>query len=127
MDLGAFDFDPLDDYPDFADRAGRAVAVGEADRAVILCGSGVGACIAANKIVGVRASVCHDGYSAHQGVEHDDMNTLCLGARIIGSELALEIVKSFVNSSFTGEERHQRRLEKVRRIEQSHRSPESSR
>ncbi|MCA9424647.1 MAG: RpiB/LacA/LacB family sugar-phosphate isomerase [Candidatus Omnitrophica bacterium] len=127
VDLGAYDFEPLDDYPDFAEKAGKAVSSGDAERAVIICGSGVGACIAANKIVGVRASVCHDAYSAHQGVEHDDMNTLCLGARIVGSELALEVVKHFVQSTFTGEERHRRRLEKVRQIERNNLTPESVR
>lgn len=117
LELGAHQLDPLDDYPDFAEAAARAVADHEADRAIVLCGSGVGACIAANKVVGVRASVCHDSYSARQGVEHDDMNTLCLGARIIGSELALEIVRNFLAARFTAEERHQRRLRKVLAIE----------
>lgn len=117
IDLGAHDLDPLDDYPDFAEKAARAVAAHEVDRAIVLCGSGVGACIAANKVVGVRASVCHDSYSARQGVEHDDMNVLCLGARIIGSELALEIVRNFLGARFSAEERHQRRLRKVLAIE----------
>lgn len=117
LELGAHQLDPLDDYPDYAEAAARAVADHEADRAIVLCGSGVGACIAANKVVGVRASVCHDSYSARQGVEHDDMNTLCLGARIIGSELALEIVRNFLAAQFTAEERHQRRLRKVLAIE----------
>ena len=119
LDLGAYKLDPLDDYPDFAERAGMAIQSGDADRAIIVCGSGVGASIAANKVVGVRAAVCHDAYSAHQGVEHDDMNALCLGARIIGSELALEIARQFLKARFTGEERHQRRLDKVLKIENS--------
>lgn len=105
------------DYPDFAEAVGRAVAAGEADRGVILCGSGVGASIAACKIRGVRAAVCHDTYSAHQGVEHDDMNVLTLGARIIGSELARELVRAFLGATFSGDERHIRRLNKVLAIE----------
>jgi ribose 5-phosphate isomerase B len=117
LDLGANDFDPLDDYPDFARKAGEAIQSGEAERAVIICGSGVGASVAANKLTGVRAAVCHDCYSAHQGVEHDDMNALCVGARIIGCELALEVVRSFIHAKFTGEERHVRRLKKVLAIE----------
>ena len=90
VDLGAYKFEPEDDYPDFAEKLGEALSAGEAERGILICGSGVGACIAANKIPGVRACICHDTYSAHQGVEHDDMNVLCLGARIIGVELALE-------------------------------------
>jgi len=113
VDLGAHQFDALDDYPDFALAVARAVAAGEPERGVIVCGSGVGACIAANKIRGVRAGLCHDTYSAHQGVEHDDMNVLCLGARVIGIELAREIVRSYVGALFSGQERHQRRLDKV--------------
>ena len=113
LDLGAHENDPLDDYPDFALLVARAVAGGDAQRGVVLCGSGVGACIAANKIKGVRASVCHDPYSAGQGVEHDDMNVLCLGARIIDEALAEKLLKRFADASFAPEERFQRRLDKV--------------
>jgi ribose 5-phosphate isomerase B len=95
----------------------QAVASGKAPRGIIICGSGVGACIAANKVSGVRAGICHDGYSAHQGVEHDDMNVLCLGARIIGGALAAELVTAFLSARFSGEERHTRRLRKVLDIE----------
>ena len=116
-DLGAHEFDPDDDYPDFAALAARAVADGEAERAVIVCGSGVGASIAANKVRGVRAAMCHDTYSAHQGVEHDDMNVLCIGGRIIGPETAREVLAAFLGASFTGEARHVRRLEKVIALE----------
>lgn len=113
LDLGALKYDALDDYPDFALAVARAVAAGEAERGIVVCGSGVGATVAANKIRGVRAGLCHDTYSAHQGVEHDDMNVLCLGARVIGIEVAREIVRSYVGAAFSGEERHQRRLDKV--------------
>jgi len=112
-DLGAHQYDALDDYPDFALAVARAVGAGEAERGIVVCGSGVGATVAANKVRGVRAGLCHDTYSAHQGVEHDDMNVLCLGARIIGIELAREIVRSYVGATFSGEERHQRRLNKL--------------
>lgn len=105
------------DYPDFALKVGQTILAGSADRGVLLCGSGVGISVAANKIPGIRAGVCHDTYSAHQGVEHDDMNVLCLGARIIGEELAVELVRAFVDARFTQEERHQRRLDKVLAIE----------
>ena len=111
--------DPLDDYPDYADKLAESVTKGECQRGIMVCGSGVGASVAANKRKGIRAAVCHDIYSAHQGVEHDDMNVLCLGARIIGSEVASELVKAFVNASFTGEERHKRRLDKVLRMERN--------
>ena len=117
VDLGAHHFDSNDDYPDFVRPVASAVASGKADRGIIICGSGVGACIAANKIPGIRASCCHDTYSAHQGVEHDDMNVLCLGARVIGIELAAELAVAFLNARFTGEERHCRRLEKLKAIE----------
>ena len=117
IDLGAHEFDPDDDYPDFAALAARAVAGGAAERGVIVCGSGVGASIAANKIAGVRAAMCHDTYSAHQGVEHDDMNVLCIGGRVIGPETAREVLASFLGVSFTGEERHLRRLAKVTALE----------
>ncbi len=117
LDLGAHEFDPKDDYPDFARYVGQAIQHGQANRGVLLCGSGVGACVAANKQRGVRAAVCHDTYSAGQGVEHDDMNVLCLGSRIIGESLAFELVKAFVGAKFSNEERHARRLEKVNAIE----------
>ncbi len=106
------------DYPDIALAVGEAIQAGRAERGVIVCGSGVGAAIAANKLAGIRAAICHDIYSAHQGVEHDDMNVLCLGARVVGEDLALEIVTAFVDATFSGEERYKRRLEKVRALEQ---------
>ena len=117
VDLGAHVYDATDDYPDFAKLVAEAVAFGRAERGVLACGSGVGACIAANKLKGVRAGVCHDTYSARQGVEHDDMNVLCLGARIVGVELARELLAAFVNARFSAEERHVRRLNKVLAIE----------
>ena len=117
LDLGGDGSDPLDDYPDFSLLIGRAIVDGVADRGVLICGSGVGAAVAATKIRGIRASVCHDTYSAHQGVEHDDMNVLCLGARVIGVELALECVRAFLGARFTNEPRHRRRLDKVLAIE----------
>lgn len=115
-DLGTYDQEPVD-YPDYAEKAGIAILTGQADRAIILCGSGVGVCIAANKLKGIYAGTCHDTYSAHQGVEHDNMNVLCLGARIIGVELAKEIVKSFVNAKFSKEDRHVRRVNKIHELE----------
>ena len=116
LDLGANNAQSSD-YPDFAVKIGDAIHSGEATRAVFICGSGVGACIAANKIQGVYAGVCHDTYSAHQGVEHDNMNVLCLGARIVGAALAEELVKAFLGAEFSSEERHQRRVGKIRAIE----------
>lgn len=116
-DLGAHALDPDDDYPDYALAVARAVAAGEAVRGIIICGSGVGACIAANKVPGVRACLCHDTYSAHQGVEHDDMNVLCLGARVVGTELAMELIEAFLGAKYSGQPRHNRRLEKVLDIE----------
>ncbi len=113
LDLGAHSLDPADDYPDFARYIGDAIQHGQADRGILLCGSGVGACIAANKMKGVRASVCHDVYSAHQGVEHDDMNVLCLGSRIIGPQLLEDLVRAFLSAEFSPAERFQRRLDKV--------------
>ena len=113
VDVGAHGLDPTDDYPDFTKALAETITSGNADRGVMICGSGVGAAVAANKVRSIRASVCHDTYSAHQGVEHDDMNVLCLGARIVGVELASELVTAFVSAKFTGEERHQRRLKKV--------------
>lgn len=117
MDLGAHQYDKEDDYPDFARYIGQAIQHGQADRGVLLCGSGVGASIAANKMKGVRAAVCHDAYSAAQGVEHDDMNVLCLGSRIIGGAVADVLVRAFLAAKFSGEERHERRLDKVIAIE----------
>lgn len=105
------------DYPDIALAMGQALQDGGAERGVLVCGSGVGAAIAANKLAGIRAAICHDTYSAHQGVEHDDMNVLCLGSRVIGDELAREIVQAFLNASFSGEERYRRRLAKVEQME----------
>tara|TARA_Y100001970_G_scaffold244267_1_gene310228 strand:+ start:357 stop:806 length:450 start_codon:yes stop_codon:yes gene_type:complete len=119
VDLGAYEFDALDDYPDFAKNVGYSIRNGEAQKGIIICGSGVGASITANKIKGVRAGLCHDGYSAHQGVEHDDMNVLCIGSRIIGIELIKEIIISFINAKFSAEERHSRRLQKLLDIEAS--------
>ena len=116
LDLGTFDETPVD-YPDYAQSVAESVVHNKAQRGILLCGSGVGACIAANKITGIRACLCHDTYSAHQGVEHDDMNILCLGARIIGPALAVELVKSFLGASFSGEARHRRRLNKITALE----------
>ena len=117
IDLGGDGSDPNDDYPDFARKLGRAIVDGEADRGILICGSGVGASVAANKIRGIRAAVCHDTYSAHQGVEHDDMNVLTLGARVIGPEPAYECSLAFLAATFSGEPRHRRRLDKVLAIE----------
>ncbi|MEM8782233.1 MAG: RpiB/LacA/LacB family sugar-phosphate isomerase [Planctomycetota bacterium] len=119
VDLGAHELDPQDDYPDFARYVGQAIQHGQAERGIVLCGSGVGACIAANKLDGVRASVCHDVYSAHQGVEHDAMNVLCLGSRIIGPQLAEDLVRAFISAEFSPAERFQRRLDKVNAMESS--------
>ncbi len=116
-DVGAYSLDPADDYPDFAERVARAVTSGQAERGILICGSGVGACIAANKVPGIRACLGHDIYSAHQGVEHDHMTILSLGARVVGIELAKDLVSAFLNADFTGEERHRRRLDKVAAME----------
>jgi ribose 5-phosphate isomerase B len=118
IDLGAHEYITGDDYSDYALLVGKAVQSGQAERGIVICGSGVGVCIAANKMRGIRAGVCHDTYSAHQGVEHDNMNVLCFGARIIGVELAREIVLAFVNATFNTAERYQRRFNKVLHIEQ---------
>src|ERR1700716_1179419 len=120
IDLGTGSPTPAVDYPDFAEAVGLAVRERRADRGIVICGSGVGASVAANKLDGIRAAVCHDTYSAHQGVEHDDMNVLVLGERIIGTELARELVKSFLGATFSNEERHVRRLAKVRALEERH-------
>ena len=116
-DVGAYDTQPSD-YPDFAEAVGRAVVHHDADRGVLICGSGVGASVSANKVPGIRAGLCHDTYSAHQGVEHDNMNVLVLGSRIIGVELAKEIVKTYLNAAYSGEERHRRRVAKIEALEQ---------
>jgi ribose 5-phosphate isomerase B len=116
-DFGTHDGTQPDDYPDYARRVGEAVRGGRAEVGIVICGSGVGASVAANKLRGVRAALCSDTYSAHQSREHDDCNVLCLGARVVGVELASEIVRAFVNARFTGEERHRRRLAKVLDIE----------
>ncbi len=121
LDLGADYLDPLDDYPDYARKVGVAIQKGEAERGILLCGSGVGVCIAANKMKGIYAGLCHDTYSGHQGVEHDDMNVLCLGPRVIGAGLAVEIVATFLSARFIGndpgQERHARRVAKIRKME----------
>lgn len=120
VDAGTHNTEPVD-YPDCAVKVGQAILNGEAERGVLICGSGVGASIAANKLPGIRAGLCHDTYSARQGVEHDDMNVLVLGSRVIGSALAQELVAAFLEARFTGEERHRRRLQKVKALER--RSP----
>jgi RpiB/LacA/LacB family sugar-phosphate isomerase len=116
IDVGTCDESPVD-YPDFAVAVGTAILESRAERGILICGSGVGASVAANKIAGIRAGLCHDTYSAHQSVEHDDTNVLVLGARIIGSELARELVKAFLSAKFSHEERHQRRLDKVNALD----------
>jgi len=118
LDLGAYKVEPQDDYPDFAERVGEALNAGEAPRGILICGSGVGVSVAANKIPGIRAGMCHDTYSAHQGVEHDDMNVLVLGARIVGPALAYELVDAFIRAKFISNEvRFTRRFKKVLAIE----------
>jgi RpiB/LacA/LacB family sugar-phosphate isomerase len=119
LDLGTHDTQPVD-YPDFAEAIGRALREQRAERGIIVCGSGVGVSVAANKIPGVRAGLCHDHYSAHQGVEHDDMNVLCMGARVVGAEVAVELAEAFLAARFTGEERHTRRLAKVLAMERKY-------
>jgi ribose 5-phosphate isomerase B len=116
-DVGTRRPDPKDDYPDYAQAVAEAIMQGQTERGVLICGSGVGASVAANKIPGIRAGLCQDTYSAHQGVEHDDMNVLVIGARVIGTALARELVHAYLNATFTGEERHRRRLEKVKALE----------
>ena len=117
VDMGTFSPERTD-YPDYADKVARAVASHQAERGVLICGSGVGVCVAANKTKGVRASICHDAYSAQQAVEHDNLNVLCLGARIIGPSLAEELVTRFLHASFSQEQRHQNRLQKIQAIEE---------
>ena len=118
LDLGT-DSPASVDYPDFAEAVGRALLDRRAERGVLICGSGVGASVAANKLPGIRAGLCHDTYSAHQGVEHDDMNVLCLGSEVVGAELAAELVRAFLNAEFVNEERYVRRLEKVEAMERA--------
>lgn len=118
-DYGADEYNAQDDYPDFATKIAQAVASGEVERGIAICGSGVGASIAANKIKGVRAALICDTYSARQGVEHDDMNIICFGARVFGEELIKEMTKAFLSATFSGEERHVRRLNKVKALEKS--------
>jgi ribose 5-phosphate isomerase B len=126
IDLGAYNTESSD-YPDFAEKIGDAIKKGEAPRGILICGSGVGACVAANKIPGIRAGICHDIYSAHQGVEHDDMNVLVLGARIIGGALAFELCQAFINAKFiTSEQRYTRRFNKVMAIEAKYQCGEGS-
>jgi RpiB/LacA/LacB family sugar-phosphate isomerase len=120
LDVGPDSASPVD-YPDYAEAVGMAVINNEADRGILICGSGVGASVAVNKIPGIRAGTCHDCYSAHQGVEHDNMNVLVLGARIIGDQLAWDLVRTFLNAKFSGEERHLRRIAKVKELESKHR------
>lgn len=116
-DFGAFQLDPADDYPDFVIPLARAIAAQKVERGIAICGSGVGACIAANKIPTIRAGLIHDSFSAHQGVEDDDMNMLCLGARICGPSLAAELIRIYLAANFSGAARHQRRLAKLRALE----------
>jgi len=122
VDVGAFSAEPSD-YPDFAEAVGLAVREGRAERGILICGSGVGASVAACKVPGIRAAVCHDTYSAHQGVEHDDMNVLVLGSRVVGPALGAELVRAFLSARFSGEPRHVRRLAKVQAIEARYRAP----
>ncbi len=118
VDYGAHRLDPHDDYPDFVGSLAKGVARGEVERGIAVCGSSIGACIAANKVSGVRTGPCSDNYSAHQGVEHDDMNVICLGGRVIGYALAWELIQTFLAARFTGEERHKRRLRKIAALEE---------
>jgi ribose 5-phosphate isomerase B len=116
LDVGAYNQNPSD-YPDYAEAVGRAILDGKAERGVLICGSGIGASVAANKLLGIRAGICHDTYSGHQGVEHDNMNVLVMGSRIIGEKLAEDVVRAFLAAKFTNEERHVRRLAKVHALE----------
>ena len=117
VDYGAHDLNPTDDYPDFVVTLARHVAEKDVERGIVICGSGVGACVAANKITGVRAGMIHDGYSARQGVEDDNMNVICLGGRVIGPALAWHLVQAFLSARFSGQERHKRRLAKITKEE----------
>ena len=116
LNVGTDGIDPVD-YPDFAEKVGKTILGGQADRGILICGSGVGASVSANKIPGIRAAICHDCYSAHQGVEHDDMNVLVIGARIVASSLAMDLIRIFLTAEFTDEERHKRRLAKITALE----------
>jgi len=120
VDLGTDSPEPKIDYPDKAREVGEAIQSGDAERGVLVCGSGVGASIAASKLAGIRAATCHDTYSAHQGVEHDDMNVLCIGSEVIGAEMAAELVRTFLGAEFDGGERYVRRLEKIEELERTH-------
>jgi ribose 5-phosphate isomerase B len=120
VDLGTDQPEPRIDYPDKAREVGEAIRGGEAERAVLICGSGVGAAVAACKLPGIRAAICHDVYSAHQGVEHDDMNVLCLGSEVVGAELAADLIRTFLGAKFDGGERYLRRLMKIEEMERSH-------
>jgi ribose 5-phosphate isomerase B len=120
LDLGSDDASVRIDYPDKAQEIGDAIRSGDAERGVLVCGSGVGASVAASKLQGIRAAICHDTYSAHQGVEHDDMNVVCLGSEVIGAELAAEVVRTFLGATFLAEERYVRRLNKVEEMERAH-------
>ena len=117
VDLGNKNYDSLDDFPDYAEIISKAIIKGDVEKGILICGSGVGAAVAANKFKGIRASVCHDIYSAHQGVEHDAMNVLCLGARVVGNLLARDLVTAFINATYMNEERLKRRLEKIKKFE----------
>jgi ribose 5-phosphate isomerase B len=120
VDLGTDAPEPQIDYPDKAREVGEAIRNGDAERGILVCGSGVGASVAASKIAGIRAAICHDTYSAHQGVEHDDMNVLCLGSEVVGAELTGELVRTFLGAKFDGGERYVRRLEKIEEMEKTH-------
>jgi ribose 5-phosphate isomerase B len=119
VDLGGDGSDPLDDYPDYAKAVAEAILDGRAERAVLVCGSGAGACVAANKFRGIRAATCHDSFSARQCVEDDDVNVLCLGARVVGPELAADLVRDYVTAKFSGAERHKRRIGKIHEFEEA--------
>jgi len=123
IDFGTHDGSVPDDYPDYAKQVGEVIQTGDAEIGLLICGSGVGAAVAANKLNGIRAALCGDTYSAHQSREHDDCNVLCLGARVVGVELALDIVRAFVGAHFTGEERHRRRLVKIQALETNRNAP----
>jgi len=126
IDFGTHDGSTPDDYPDYAKQVGEAVQNQTADIGILICGSGVGAAVATNKLIGIRAALCGDTYSAHQSREHDDCNVLCLGSRVVGVELALDIMRAFVAAKFTGEERHRRRLEKIQALEMNRNAPGST-
>ena len=123
IDFGTHDGSIPDDYPDYAEKIGNTIQNGDAEIGLLICGSGVGAAVAANKLNGIRAALCGDTYSAHQSREHDDCNVLCLGSRVVGVELALDIVRAFVGARFTGEERHRRRLAKIQALETNFKAP----